>query len=549
MKTSCPSHSTMLDSQQQQQLARSTTTTTLLINEIDQPMPRSSCNHLLSSSCHLYDDEEMRLFRHQTSSQQTSGSSYAPSLMKREQNLDHNQEDSHQNHLQNQPANTQGLNYLIKHPDHDLEEQRSQLFGNESYTTNYHHQSAHNNAPKQWISQTNDQLMINDYHHNNAIIAHDQLHRQSITSSLSSMTTRTNDNNNDNLHANYDEQLDDSNEQDDNSNEQDDDCDDQGEHLNRIENPLKEPLVVYGLKKVKLTSKQLTEMTVKELNKRLSSCSQLVATKLKRCRRTLKNRGYAKSCRMKRIQAKSQLEQLNQDLTSENEQLRMLNKKLFDQLEYFKCNQPKLTRTRNLIDDSTNSIKEQQSQSLADPQHNLSSSLNNNSLGQTVFSNNKNNNHHIQLHSHNEHNSDTTHNIDHYHHKDNLASSTEQRHQCDIREDSLFQQITNSNNTNVSKDDLTDFHHQHDHRTNRRSRSTLQFYVSGSSSCSTSSYVTTANSSLASNINSSSYQLERSSVNNIESFLEDNEEDHNFDEPQSSSGWSIPINTNPNTHI
>lgn len=99
-----------------------------------------------------------------------------------------------------------------------------------------------------------------------------------------------------------------------------------------FENPLNEPIVRLSLEKVQLTGSQLISMSVKELNKKLAQCPSFIISKLKRCRRTLKNRGYAKNCRIKRIAFKHQLEQINQRLALENKELKMRNKDLNDQL-------------------------------------------------------------------------------------------------------------------------------------------------------------------------------------------------------------------------
>lgn len=60
----------------------------------------------------------------------------------------------------------------------------------------------------------------------------------------------------------------------------------------------------------KITDEQLTSLSVRELNKLLKSggYNRELITKMKQRRRTLKNRGYAASCRNKRMEQKDGLE-------------------------------------------------------------------------------------------------------------------------------------------------------------------------------------------------------------------------------------------------
>lgn len=106
----------------------------------------------------------------------------------------------------------------------------------------------------------------------------------------------------------------------------------QGELAVKVDDPLSEPIVRLSLEKARITGSQLINMSVKELNRRLASCPNFLVSKLKRCRRTLKNRGYARNCRIKRIAAKNQLEQVNTKLMRENRELRQRNRSLLDQL-------------------------------------------------------------------------------------------------------------------------------------------------------------------------------------------------------------------------
>lgn len=125
----------------------------------------------------------------------------------------------------------------------------------------------------------------------------------------------------------------------------------------KFENPLSEPVVRLSLRKVKITGIQLMNMSVKELNKRLSHCPPFIVAKLKKCRRTLKNRGYAKNCRIKRIAMKNRLEEINKNLLSENRELRQQNKSLTDQLNNLlaSCNS---NSDQNIIATNHNQQKE-----------------------------------------------------------------------------------------------------------------------------------------------------------------------------------------------
>lgn len=76
--------------------------------------------------------------------------------------------------------------------------------------------------------------------------------------------------------------------------------------------------------RIGVTEKTLQEFSVKELNRFLKSneLSKVEQKCLKNRRRTLKNRGYAQNCRIKRIKVKKTLEIDNESLQKEVDELR-----------------------------------------------------------------------------------------------------------------------------------------------------------------------------------------------------------------------------------
>uniref|UniRef100_A0A8C5WGG8 Transcription factor MafG n=1 Tax=Leptobrachium leishanense TaxID=445787 RepID=A0A8C5WGG8_9ANUR len=74
-----------------------------------------------------------------------------------------------------------------------------------------------------------------------------------------------------------------------------------------------------------LTDEELVIMSVRELNQHLRGLSKEEIIQLKQRRRTLKNRGYAASCRVKRVTLKEELEKQRTELQQEVEKLAMEN--------------------------------------------------------------------------------------------------------------------------------------------------------------------------------------------------------------------------------
>ncbi|XP_019642017.1 PREDICTED: transcription factor MafB-like [Branchiostoma belcheri] len=106
-----------------------------------------------------------------------------------------------------------------------------------------------------------------------------------------------------------------------------------------------------------LSDMELVQLTVRELNRRLRGLSKEEIMRLKQRRRTLKNRGYAASCRTKRLTQKEELERQQHVLKSEVDKLTRENTEMRIELQAMRTKYEALQNFATTLQKSNGNIQ------------------------------------------------------------------------------------------------------------------------------------------------------------------------------------------------
>lgn len=98
-----------------------------------------------------------------------------------------------------------------------------------------------------------------------------------------------------------------------------------------------------------VTDDQLLKLSVKDLNSQMKGLPKDFVKKIKQRRRTLKNRGYAHSCRLKRLEEKSSLQRTKKDLEDDVEMLKQRLQKVSHERDFYKSQFEKMVARQNLL--------------------------------------------------------------------------------------------------------------------------------------------------------------------------------------------------------